>query len=482
MRSFRTAIARRVTLTVGALFVAVAAASVVVIRALLIEQLDATLLRVAELEAKLGGEPGGPGFRFTESLSFSGPAGSLPEVTRYAEVWHRDGTPVIRSSSLEADLPLPAGALAEAGTGRVIWSTLRLADGAPVRSLLYPLRPIGEAHGEHVLQVAAPLAPIDQTVRKFALLMGSLATGVMAVAYLMGWREAQNVLRPMGEITDQAAALGAASLSARITAHAQVMEFKSLVMVLNEMLARLERAFQSQRRFTADASHELRAPLNVLRGEVDVALKRPRTDAEYRDVLQRCREEVIRLTRLSADLLTLARADAGTPADQLEPLDLYDVAASAVERYQPVASRRGLRIRIEGRSAVVRGSSELLDRAIANLVDNAVKYANVPGEVLVSVADGETASVQVRDTGPGIAPRHLSQLFERFFRADPARPREEGSGLGLAIARAAAEAHGGTLTFEGNAPGGGAVFRLRIPAGPAMRIDRNPVVAAEAAR
>jgi two-component system OmpR family sensor kinase len=311
-----------------------------------------------------------------------------------------------------------------------------------------------------VLQVAAPTAPVDATVLQFAALVAGLALVLTVTASWMGWRIAGTALRPTSEITAQAEAFGAGSLSSRITAHADVAEFGRLVDVLNAMLERLDAAFRSQRRFTADASHELRAPLNVLRGEIEVALKRPRTTEEYQAVLNRCRDEVLRLTYLASDLLLLARAEAGPSTDQPEELDLHEIAAATVDRYRATAAERGITLVLEGPTARVQGHGDLLERAISNLVDNAVKYATAPGQVTVRVAPGPPATIEVKDTGPGISPEQVKHLFERFYRGDPARPRAEGTGLGLAIAKAAVETQGGALTFEGNDPG--AVFLLRV--------------------
>jgi two-component system OmpR family sensor kinase len=255
--------------------------------------------------------------------------------------------------------------------------------------------------------------------------------------------------------------LEAGALDARITAHADVAEFQRLVSVLNAMLSRLDTAFQGQRRFTADASHELRGPLNVLRGELEVALKRPRTEAEYREVLHRCREEVLRLVGLANDLLLLARADAGSSAGRIEILDLYETAQSVLERYRPLAAERGLTLRLDGVPAAIGGDGELLERAIANLVDNAVKYAAAPGTIDIEVAAVPQPSLTVRDSGPGIPAHLVPMLFQRFLRGDPARRRADGAGLGLSIAQAAAHGLGGSLEFLGNSPG--AVFRLSLP-------------------
>ena len=459
MRSFRAALALRVGAGALLLFLTLGFATVLTLRSLLWRQLDATLVRIAETEAQAGAAATSSDFQFHEGVLMA-PDAAVPELSRYAQLWGSDGVSLVRSRNLSAPLELPAPALSEATAGRLGWVTHRTRDGTSLRSLAYPLRLVGEAHGHHVLQVAAPTAPVEQTVVRFAALVAGLALVLTVTAYGMGWRIAGAALRPTREITAQAEAVGAGSLSSRITAHADVAEFGRLVDVLNAMLDRLDAAFRSQRRFTADASHELRAPLNVLRGEIDVALKRPRTVEEYQVVLGRCRDEVLRLTHLASDLLLLARAEAGPSADTPEELDLHELASATVERYRATAAERGIVLVLEGTAARARGHGELLERAISNLVDNAVKYASAPGKVTVRIIPGPVPALEVLDSGPGIPPSQAEHLFDRFYRGDPARPRAEGSGLGLAIARAAAEAHGGSLTFEGNAPG--AVFVLRV--------------------
>jgi len=459
VRSFRAALALQVGVGALLLFLTLGFVTVLTLRSLLWRQLDATLVRIAETEAQAGAAATSSDFQFHEGVLMATDA-TVPELSRYAQLWTSDGAPLIRSRNLSDTLELPAPALTEAAAGRLGWVTHRAPDGTRLRSLAYPLRLVGEAHGHHVLQVAAPTAPVEQTVVRFAVLVGVLALVLTVTAYGMGWRIAGAALRPTREITAQAEALGAGSLSSRITAHADVVEFGRLVEVLNAMLDRLDAAFSSQRRFTADASHELRAPLNVLRGEVDVALKRPRTPEEYQAVLHRCRDEVVRLTHLASDLLLLARAESGASAGQVEDLDLHELAGATVERYRATARERGITLVLEGGPATVRGQGDLLERAISNLVDNAVKYAAAPGCVTVRVLPGASPMLEVRDTGPGIPAAQAAHLFERFSRGDPARPRSEGTGLGLAIARAAVEAGGGTLTYEGSGPG--AVFVLRI--------------------
>ena len=445
------------------LFASVGTASVLALRSILYAQLDGTLLHLAEVEARAGAAARGPDFEFHEGVLLASREGPTAELTRYAQLWTSEGRPVVRTRNLTADLELPAPALRAAGEGEVGWATHQWR-GRTIRSVVYPLRLVGAAHGRHILQVAAPTEPVRQTLSRFALLAAALTILGTGAAYGLGWQLAGLALRPTREITAQAEAIEAGTLSERITAHADVHEFRRLVTVLNAMLKRLDRAFQGHRRFTADASHELRGPLNVLRGEIEVALKRDRSPAQYRETLERCREEVLQLARLAGDLLVLARSDAGLPLEQRVEVDLHAVACRVAERYRALGSERGVGIEVSGSSAEVAGDPTLLERVVANLVDNAVKYSPPGSAVRVEVRpeDGMLA-LTVRDAGPGVLPEHVPQLFTRFFRGDPARPRAraEGSGLGLSIAKAGAEAHGGELEYLGDDRG--AAFRLVLP-------------------
>ena len=462
MRSFRVSIALRMALSGLLLFVSVGVACNLALRSILYSQLDGTLLHLAEVEAEAGAATTGSDFEFHEGVLLAAREGPAAELTRYAQLWTRDGQPLVRSRNMPADLELPAGALLAAQRGHVGWAT-HAWRGRSIRSVVYPLRLVGAAHGVHLLQVAAPTEPVRGTLSQFALLVAAVTVLATAAAYAMGWRLAGIALRPTREITEQAEAVEAGTLSERITAHAGVVEFRRLVTVLNAMLNRLDRAFQAQRRFTADASHELRGPLNVLRGDIEVTLKRERSPAEYRETLERCREEVVQLSRLAADLLVLARSDAGLPLEQRAEIDLYALTSRVAERYRPFASERNVRIQVTGTSAAVAGDPQLLERVLANLIDNAVKYSPADGAVRVAVQhDERSVIVTVRDEGPGIPSEQVPHLFTRFFRGDPARPRAEGSGLGLSIAKAGADAHGGALEFLGDTRG--AVFRLSLPA------------------
>ena len=454
------ALALRGALGALALFALFGAASVLALLSILRRQLDDTLLHIAEVEAQAGAATTGPDFQFHEGVLLAARESPAAELVRYAQLWTSDGSPVMRSRNLAEDLELPPQALATARRGAIAWDS-HIWHGHRLRCVIYPLRLVGAAHAEHLLQIAAPLEPLERTVTNFAWLVVALTLLAAGAAGLAGWRLAGAALQPTREITAQAEAIEAGTLSARITAHADVREFERLVMVLNAMLGRLEQAFETQRRFTADASHELRAPLTALRGEIEVALKRERTSAEYRITLERCHEEVLRLSRLASDLLVLARSESGQAIERPQEVDLRELVDRVVRRSESVMARRGLRVTVSGPGALTTGDPQLIERIITNLLDNAVKYASEPGEIWIEVIAGAAAVLTIRDSGPGIAPQDAAHLFAPFYRSDPARSGSESSGLGLAIARAAARAHGGDVVCLDNAPG--AVFRLSLP-------------------
>ena len=228
-----------------------------------------------------------------------------------------------------------------------------------------------------------------------------------------------------------------------------------------------------QQRFAAAASHELRTPLTVLQGTMEVALLRERTPAEYQRILSDAVDEAGRMGALIGDLLAVARAESDATALTLEPLDLREAARAAVEGVRPLAVRKGQTLDVDLATPLpVRGDAVKLRQALTNLLDNAVTYTPQGGSIRLSgyLARGQ-AAVAVRDTGPGIEPRHLSRLFEPFYRVDTARGGGEGhAGLGLALAAWIAHAHGGHLAVESRA---GAVFTLTLP------LDRPHAVIAD---
>jgi signal transduction histidine kinase len=354
------------------------------------------------------------------------------------------------------------------------------ASGGDTASYVLDVTPVGPAARQATLVVGTPSD--DGALSLATLVPGLLIAGplTLVVAALGGYWLASRAMRPVRLITRAADEIGATDLSRRLGL-ARADELGELAATFDRMLARLEAAFARQRQFTADASHELRTPLSVVAVEAGRALAARRTPEEYERALAVIQAENEHMTRLVGNLLTLARTDAGQAPLALDRVDLGDLALEAVERLAPLARAGGLAL-VAGPlpETPVLGDRTSLAQLLANLVENAVRYsAGIGMRVVVEtgVAAGASGGRQdgrpvawarVADDGPGIAAEHLPHLFERFYRVDAARARDDsvapgGSGLGLAIAHWIAEAHGGAIEVR-TTPGRGATFELRLPA------------------
>jgi len=273
------------------------------------------------------------------------------------------------------------------------------------------------------------------------------------------------VLRPIDQIVGRARMIGESALAERLPHPGTQDEMARLVETLNDMLARIEQSFEAQRRFTADASHEFRSPLSRLRAELEVTLRRPRERAEYEEALRSCLSEAEQLSRLTDELLMLARLDAGGSLEAPRSVDLIAILHEVVKRLSPQATRRNVALVMDIPPEVaVNVAPAALSHVVANVLDNAVKFSPLGSEVRVGVAiEGGAALVVVTDAGPGIPPDEIPRLFERFYRGSAAHQMEAtGVGLGLAICRALIEGQGGTISVNSR-QGNGATFRIRLP-------------------
>jgi signal transduction histidine kinase len=291
------------------------------------------------------------------------------------------------------------------------------------------------------------------------------ALGVLFVASLgVGWVVAGRVLRPIGRITSVARDIQATDLSRRIELPGPDDELKQLSDTFDAMLARLDAAFAAQRQFVADASHELRNPLAIIRTNVDVALADPRADPEdLRHTIAVVKRASDRMARLVDDLLALARRQ--EPTLEHEPVDLGAAVAEASDDFVvPAAARQIVLDRAIAPDVIVTGDRDALKRAVANLLENAVRLAPAGSRIrLATGSEGDRAWIAVADEGPGIAPEDQARVFDRFWRADKARSRADGgTGLGLAIVRQIAESHGGQVRLQSKV-GVGSSFVIWLP-------------------
>ena len=292
-----------------------------------------------------------------------------------------------------------------------------------------------------------------------------IALGVLFVASLwVGWVVAGRVLAPIGRITSVARDIQATDLSRRIRLGGPDDELKQLADTFDAMLARLDAAFAAQQQFVADASHELRNPLAIIRTNIDVAMADPEADPEdLRHAIGVIRRASDRMARLVDDLLALAHRQA--PTMEREPVDLGAAVVEASDEFLAPAEARGITLdRAIAPEVVVVGDRDALKRAVANLLENAVRLAPAGSRIrLATGSEGDRAWIAVNDEGPGIPPEHQQRVFDRFWRADRARSRADGgTGLGLAIVRQIAETHGGQVRLHSK-PGVGSTFVVWLP-------------------
>jgi two-component system heavy metal sensor histidine kinase CusS len=314
--------------------------------------------------------------------------------------------------------------------------------------------------------VATPLRETRSILRDLHILLLWTAPAVLLIASLGGYWISRRALTPVDEITQAARSIGIQNLSRRLRVPATGDELQRLSETWNDMLARLESAVKRLSQFTADASHELRTPIALIRTTAELTLRRERSPETYREALSEIMAESERTSRLVEDLLLLARADAGLPALPLENLELTPLVRDICEQGQVLAEARQLHISTDlpEEPVFVKANDPALRRLLLLLVDNAVKYTPAGGRITVSVGhDPQGATLAVRDTGIGIPDSALPHVFERFYRADESRNRDAGgAGLGLSIAKWIAERHHASLEAE-SVLGQGSTFRVRFP-------------------
>ena len=293
--------------------------------------------------------------------------------------------------------------------------------------------------------------------------------GLLAVG-LVSWFMARRSLAPIRRIAREAQELTAARLDRRVPSPGTKDEVGELVVTVNQMLDRLEAAFNAQERFVADAAHELKTPVAVLLSGAQVLRQKPRTPAEYERYVGGLLDEMRRLAQMIDSLLTLARADAGMPLASAEPISINEVATDVVQRWQQYAASQDIRLvlslampRGDEPEPLVKGDAELLDSLVGNLVQNGVRYSPKGESVEVEVKLAERrVRVFVRDRGPGIPEEHLDKVFERFYRVPRVEQGMNGTGLGLAIVKGVTRLHQGDIRVA-NRDGGGCEFVVELP-------------------
>lgn len=400
-------------------------------------------------------------------LSFGPTGGGTGPLTVTASIVNAGA--VVATSGSNPLPPATIGPLAEqaASAGSPVFGNVTDAHGDAQRAYAVPLGNSDQgSSGNPILVVSHSVAALQATQRQtivIALLLSLVA--VILTGATARWL-AGRILRPVRTIARTARSISEKDIHRRVDVAVPHDELGELVATFNDMLGRLEREFEGLRRFTADASHELRAPLSIMRGELELSLGRGRTTSEYRRSQRLLLGEVRHMTTMADRLLLLAREDAGTLQLEKAEVDVNDLLTETIERWQPQARQRRASVAaVRPDSGTVYADVALIRQVLDNLVDNALRHAPRGTSVVLTARRGDGGwEVDVTDQGPGVAAELRPHLFDRFFRGDGARTpgrATSGAGLGLAVSAAIAQAHGGTLSYVAAQPG--AVFRLWLP-------------------
>ena len=309
--------------------------------------------------------------------------------------------------------------------------------------------------------VGVPTTGVETTLEQLAQDLGLAVVGAFLLFGLGVWWLSRQVLAPVQRVTKAAARVSSRDLSQRVPVPASQDEMRELAVAINHMLDRLQESFETQRRFTADASHELRTPVTAIVGHTNYLVRRTRPSPEQVDSLTVIRQEAERMAKLVNDLLELARADAGFSIDK-EPMNLLEVVEAVRDELQPVAGQASIEVNCSKPLVEVEGDAGRLKQVVLNLVQNALNAGAQHVHIGLATVNREVR-LEVLDDGPGIPQEAIAHLFDRFFRVDGARStRGNGSGLGLAIVRWIVQQHEGTVEVASK-PGEGSVFTVTLP-------------------
>lgn len=471
MKSLRSLIRQSALLLVAGLLLVFSVLVYVGSEALLHRFVDGRLLALAETMAKIVEqnpniiEKSGEDFTLAAEMSRSGGEHhDLQEAAHSLLVFSPDGRVLWKGAEGVAQHPTPDDTVFErVRHGNTVFETVESTDGTPIRHLFLPIRMQGQVR--YILHAEASMLIHRETLNGLVLLLTLGSGAILLVAWAgSGWL-AKQVLTPIEVLSTGAETMSEADLGKRFTLDSPYKEFHRLTQAFNSVMDRFQRSGEIQRRFCDIAAHEMKTPLTILQGNLDVALMKARTSEEYREALINNLEQVGRLIALTRSLLTLANFTSGKPPVRLVTLALEPMIQDIVDELTLLADDRRITLSFESQPVpLILGDAQWLKQALINLLDNALHYTPSGGAVTVRLqADGKGVAVAVEDTGHGIEPEHLPHLFERFYRTDWARAKDAGgTGLGLPIVKEIAEAHGGTVSVTSQVDKG-SVFTLHLP-------------------
>jgi two-component system, OmpR family, sensor kinase len=386
-------------------------------------------------------------------------------LNKFYRIYDGSGNVGSRSRNINASkFPLSQTAYADALKGLNSYETFLVDGEHPIRVITMPI--LKEKKLVNLVQVGTSLESLQETLRNLRILLLTAVPSVLALSALFARFMARRALKPISRIIQTARDIGQGQeLSQRIPVFKVQDELGQLALTFNEMMNRLENSFAQMRQFSSDASHELRTPLTVLKGQNELALSKLREPEEYQEVIISNLEEIDYMSKVLEDLFILSRSDENQINLDCKPIDLRDVVDEVCRHAEILAGDKDIRIVIAFlESVIINGNEVRLRQMIWNILHNGIKYTKPKGELKISLQDeGESALLTLQDTGIGIPEKDLPFIFDRFYRVDKSRSRDEGgSGLGLSICQHIAEAHKGKITVESK-PGVGTRFKIRIP-------------------
>ncbi len=319
----------------------------------------------------------------------------------------------------------------------------------------------------YIVQVASPLIFTYTTLNRVKLILFvTLPLTVIIASILAGMFLASITLKPLNNMIETVRQITGANLDTRVDIPENMHEIRELAETFNDMLERINRSFAVQKQFMQDVSHELKTPLTVIRGEMEVALKRERSINEYRDILESSLDEIKKINRILESLLALARFDSDAVSLHKESTDITELIKEILNDIEILALQKNIEITVitEASDNIVNIDRERMRRVFYNIFDNAIKYSSEKGKIEIDIGrvDGEVF-INISDSGPGISEEDIPYIFDRFYRADKARC-SEGFGLGLSIAKSIVKAHGGNIEVR-SVSGAGSTFTIYLPAG-----------------
>ena len=387
----------------------------------------------------------------------------LREAIRDSVVLSREGTVQWKGEGMGVVARLDPLLRSHVLEGKIMYETLLQTQGPPIRRVSFPITSQGKV--EYILQTQTSLDLVDETLHWLIITLGTATIGIFVFGWVGSNWIARMALSPVETLGQTATNVSAQSLDTRVFLEAPYEEFQQLATSFNNMLERLQRVFESQRRFVGDAAHELKTPLTAMKGNLEVALQRERSSEEYRDMLSTTLGQVEHLTRLVKSLLTLTQFSGEHPPIDRKPVLLEPLLKELVSELSVLAEEKGclFTARIQEVPKIL-GDAGQLKQLVINLLDNAIRHTSQGESVTVTLQSSEnTVLLTVEDTGSGIGTEHLPHIFTRFYRADRARDRESGgTGLGLAIAKEIVLAHHGTINVRSEV-GKGSAFTVSLP-------------------